>query len=192
MKKQILSITLLLSMSFLANSQTTLYKNNIGLRPFVINNNGAGIGLNYERYLDSTNNFSIYVPVDIIFLSSNNVSYFRLGGEEHSGFALNPTFRIYFKDPKKFNWYMGVGFYYGESLVKLTNRVYHSESKTFGTLVNFGFKSTIKNRVTVCLDLGTGIAFINRKDESDFQSYYFYDNKPNIIGSLNFQVGYNF
>jgi hypothetical protein len=72
MKKQTLTIILFFTTSILIYSQTTFYKNNLGIRPFIFNKNGAGIGVNYERYLDSTNNFSIYMPVDYILAVNNN------------------------------------------------------------------------------------------------------------------------
>ncbi len=193
MKKQILTIALLFATSFLAYSQTAFYKNNLGIRPFIFNKNGAGMGLNYERYLDSTNNFSIYIPADYIFSVVNNeYNYSNYSSYEQYGFSFAPSFRIYFKEPRKFNWFLGIGMYYGQSHSK--NIFYIQEERTIGNMVNFGFKATVKNRVTISLDMGTGIALYNKYDLTDVSNPTSNYSTKNVqsIGSLNFQVGYNF
>lgn len=196
MKKQILTITLLLSTSFLASSQTTFNKNNLGVRPYVINNNGVGIGLNYERYLDSTNNFSLYIPLDYILIITNNSTYntpYYYGYKEMFGFSFSPSFRIYFKEPRKFNWFVGIGGYYGYGYYSTYN--VKNENTSIGSIVNYGFKATIKKKVSVSLDIGTGLTLYYKNIFTDFYqqpNYTKTDSKLRPIGSLNFQVGYNF
>jgi hypothetical protein len=96
------------------------------------------------------------------------------------------------KNLEKFNWFLGVGVYYGQSYTKNIYNIL--EERTIGNMVNFGFKATVKNRVTVSLDIGTGLAFYNKLDYTDLNtpSYSNSTKKVQTIGSLNFQVGYNF
>lgn len=195
MKKQLLTSLLFFTTSVFAFSQTTFYKNNIGIRPFVVNKNGVGMGLNYERYLDSTNYFSFYLPADFIMAVNNNNNNGFFSYEDpidQYGFSVAPSFRIYFKEPRKFNWFLGIGVYYGQSYIR--NSFYKMEERTIGNMVNFGFKATVKNKLTISLDMGTGIALYNK---SDFTYLPVPGNsssskKVQSIGSLNFQVGYNF
>lgn len=197
MKKHTLTIILFFTTSILTFSQTTFYKNNLGIRPFIFNKNGAGIGINYERYLDSTNNFSIYMPVDYILAvnnnnnNNNNVFMYQDPIEQY-GFSVVPSFRIYFKEPRKFNWFLGIGLYYGQSYTRNTN--YKLEERTIGNMINFGFKATVKNRVTISLDMGTGIALYNKSDLTYLPNLNNVNSSKKVqsIGSLNFQVGYNF
>jgi hypothetical protein len=170
----------------------------VGVRPFVVNKNGVGMGLNYERYLDSSNNFSIYVPADILLSVINNndvyinsIIYNTVPIEQY-GFSVAPSFRIYFKEPRKFNWFLGIGLYYGQSYLR--NSFYKLEERTIGNMVNFGFKATVKKKVTISLDMGTGLALYNKSDytESSNPNNVLSSKKVQSIGSLNFQIGYNF
>jgi hypothetical protein len=187
------NLTLLVSFLLIISSliaQEPYLKNNFGFRPLTTNNNGLGIGLQYERYLDSTNNFSVYLPIDYLIITNSNYNHY--GNINESGFSFSPSFRIYFKEPQKFNWFLGVGFYYGNS--SHTNDDLERTENTFGNMINFGFKATVKNKVTFGLDLGTGIAFKNKIKTTYYQSNIWptEDNKIKAIGAINFQLGYNF
>lgn len=195
MKKSILVFTFLVSILNLSSQSKYELKNNISIKPFNANNTGLGIGAHFERYLDSTNNFSIVFPLDYSFEINNN--NYNNGMLSNNGFGvdINPGFRFYFVEPKAFNWYIGCSFLAGYESINgyyydwTGNLIYQNNVKTtFGSLINVGFKGTIKKRFTYNVELGNGIKFVDKNNNSNFNT----GNNSRYMGSISAGFGYSF
>jgi hypothetical protein len=177
-----------------ASDSIFLKKNNIGLRPLAANSQGVGMGITFERYLDSSQNFSLVIPFDYIFYTSlqrNNI--LSNNTFSHSGFTLMPSFRIYFKSPRTFNWFIGIGPYYSYTHFIEAYNTYESREYAVGSITNIGFKTTIKNKVSVSFDIGTGILFSDRIENIDYISNISYQsNSVQGLLALGLNVGYIF
>jgi len=176
------------------NKTTHYYKNNLTLKPFNINSIGVGVGLQYERYLDNTNNFSFVIPFDYSFEVSNANNY-GLNNSDNYGINTNPGLRFYFVEPRKFNWYLGCSFLLGYENAAYTyydingNQINtRATRKSFGSMINAGFKGTIKDRFTYNLEVGNGIKFIDKYDQNTYALY----NSSRYLGSILVGFGYNF
>lgn len=172
------------------------YKNNFSLKPFNANAIGLGLGMQYERYLDSSRNFSFVLPVDFsLELTETNWN------NDQFGINTNPGVRLYFKEPRSFNWYIGTSLILGHS-----NETQWSHDPVgvpikistvrlqFGTYVNVGFKGTITNRFTYNVELGNGLRLVDKfttKVDNIVQPNFSY-NRGKYIASVCAGFGYNF
>lgn len=169
-------------------------KNNLTLKPFNANNIGLGIGFHYERYIDSSQNLSLVIPFNYSFEIANSNKYGGNINDNSFGIDINPGIRFYFVEPRNFNWYIGSSFIFGYENVDikdLNNTVLNNYSRNiFGSLINVGFKGTIKQKFTYNVEFGNGLKFI---DKISSTSNIIYPN-PNsrYMASIMAGFGYNF
>lgn len=173
-------------------------KHNIHFKPFNANSVGVGIGFNYERYLDSTNNFSLVLPIDLSFeLTQTNWTGSQFG------INTNPGIRFYFVEPRNFNWYMGTsiivghssessyGYFYNTSINQDTISITRDH---IGSYVNTGFKGTLKGRLTYGLEIGLGLKIFDRYSQKVNGLAVSNTYNPNsiVLGNINASFGYKF
>lgn len=194
MKKSIIVLCSLIAFINSNAQQNLKFKNNLTIKPFNANNIGLGIGIHYERYLDSTNNFSLVFPVNYSFEVANN----NYGGGYNNnsfGIDINPGIRFYFVEPRSFNWYIGCSFLYGYENSEYAyydpvGSIYYDNytRNTFGSLINVGFKGTIKQRFTYNVEFGNGLKFIDKSSQTTINM----TNNSRYMASILAGFGYNF
>lgn len=109
MKSFVKGLTILFCLTSSLYAQNS-YLNNFSIKPFNANAIGLGLGMQYERYLDSSRNFSFVLPVDFsVELTETNWN------NDQFGINTNPGVRLYFKEPRTFNWYIGTSLLVGTS-----------------------------------------------------------------------------
>lgn len=173
------------------SSTKVYYKNSLMFKPFNISSLGLGMGIMFERYLDNTNNFSITIPVNYVLGVNNNNQYYY-GYVVEQGFEANPGFRFYFVEPRKFNWYIGTSVMYGITQgysYDVNLGKYSLNHSIFGSIINVGFKGTIKERFTYNVDMGNGIRLLDKYSDPN---YNYGNNKERYLGSFHVGFGYNF
>ena len=173
------------------------FKNNFSIKPFNANAIGLGLGMQYERYLDSSRNFSLVIPVDFsVELTETNWN------NDQFGINTNPGLRLYFKEPRAFNWYIGTSIIIGTSRESgigydwqlQKDFTYIQNRFQFGTYVNVGFKGTIAKRFTYNVELGNGIRLIDKYTTTmdGLQQPISNTNRSKYIASILAGIGYNF
>jgi hypothetical protein len=189
------SLLLIALTSYSQKRLSHLYANNLTIKPFNANSVGVGIGVQFEKYLDTSHNLSFVLPIDYSFEVSTN-NYFTNDRVDNFGFDINPGFRFYFVEPRTFNWYIGCSFMLGyeNSDFKYYNPnggydIFKSTRTSFGSLINVGFKGTIKDRITYNVEVGNGIKFIEKFSSSINLNYY---TNSRYLGSILAGFGYNF
>jgi hypothetical protein len=116
------------------------------IKPFNANSTGLGMAVQYERYIDSKNNFSIVLPLGYSFSVTNDSSS---NFNDQFGIEVNPTLRIYFKEPRSFNWYLGTSVFYGYGNSSAINsQNFNSQQIAIGPMVHIEFIGTIQNIIT--------------------------------------------
>ena len=162
MLKTLLVAYILLIATALSAQDSLRLKNNLTIKPFNASSTGLGMAVQYERYIDSKNNFSIVLPIGYSFsVTNDNSSNFN----DQFGIEVNPTLRFYFKEPRSFNWYLGTSVFYGYGYSSaITSQNFSTYQTAIGPLVHIGFKGTIQNKITYQLDFGNGYKIHNRGD----------------------------
>lgn len=198
MKKSILLISFI-TLSLFSFSQT---KNNISLRPIAFNNDGLGMGIQFERYLDSEKYFSFVMPIDLLVIANPSESNVSNSFVKNSiGIASNPSLRFYFRQPRSLNWYISFGLYGSSTNTSFDTTQYNNgwvnilnyNQFSFGTLTNIGFKSTINKRISLGAEFGMGLGLLHNYTIKYVDgTIYNSPNKIRALTNLNLQIGYNF
>jgi len=184
--------------SFCQDSSTHFSKNNFTIKPFNANSIGIGMGVQYERYLDKTNNLSLVIPLNYSIELNQFSNEFN-----HFGIDVNPGVRFYFVEPRAFNWYLGTSVLLGMGRVSGVVNNWNGDpieftSKLFDvcSYVNVGFKGTLEEKFTYNLELGMGMGtrYFNKivTEPKNIDYLYTGSNTTKLVGQVLVGLGYNF
>jgi len=163
MKKLILSIFLLVALSFTANAQR-MSKNALGLR-FGSDQENNGFEFSYQRKLSKANRFE----ADLGWASHGSDHY----NDQYNSFKLTGLYEWVWKIDGGFNWYLGAGagiwnYSYNYDYYK---GHYYSQNNVFATLDgDIGIEYNFDFPLQIALDLRPAIYFGDTYHDDDFRS----------------------
>lgn len=158
----------------------------------------AGVGISYERVLDSRYRFSFYLPMAVSFVRSGDYDPYTGQREKNNSsfFYFYPGLKITpFGSDRVFSYSVGpslaIGFgsrdYYDNVYNPVTGNyiryMRHEDIQRFGFIINNGLNVQVSPHFYMGTELGLGIRYYDSSD-------YYDDFEPMV--QFNFKLGYRF
>lgn len=204
MKKAILTL-LTLAVTFVSfakennnnNNKSVSYGSNLlSFAPISVIDRGMGIGLTYERMLDQEQKVSFVLPLDLVFVDPN------ISSDDSKVFYtyLSPGVIFYPAGLRKINYGIGTNLMlgYGSGSEWVFDNQWNNQMLTeftnfrMGMMVNNYLLMNIKHNLSLSLNFGMGLRYIN---SYNYTVQGFGNNNSNVvdvIGQFKFQFGYRF
>lgn len=199
-RKLIVPLLLLITLQFSAQENfTSNYKNNLSIKLFNTNGNGAGFGALYERRLTKKSKFSFVLPIDFWLKTNGEGSLGKIRGAN-----INPGIRYNIETYVNNYLYCGTSILLGsrngafERYDFNQNKNININSSRFQMIpyLNGGVKGYFSRRVSFNFEVGLGYRLIDRTSFDLKPNNVVYDieypDDSQIATSLFFGLGYNF
>ncbi|GGM81125.1 hypothetical protein GCM10010967_11160 [Dyadobacter beijingensis] len=176
-------------------------KNKIEVSPFKALDSGPGFGISYERILDKSGYFGLYLP----FTMTIPDSYYFPGGSSSSGddemYYFAPTLKVYPFGQRRVTYAIGPTLFaglgrrwnnytdYDPSTGVYTNRDERRDRFRMGMIVNNFVNFQIMPRFQIGLNAGVGPRYVNREK---FGTNTYRSSGIDITGEFNFSLGFRF